>query len=73
MLDEPTTGLDVQAFFQLLDIIRNFIREGGTVILVTHHVHEILPEVGSAVETWSNYGSWLQGRRPEWAQFIRSF
>jgi iron complex transport system ATP-binding protein len=26
-----------------------FIREGGTVILVTHHVHEIPPEVGRGV------------------------
>jgi iron complex transport system ATP-binding protein len=41
--------LDVQACFQYLDIIRNFIREGGTVILVTHHVHEILPEMGRVV------------------------
>ncbi len=49
ILDEPTTGLDVQACFQYMDIIRNFIREGGTVILVTHHVHEIPPEVGRVV------------------------
>lgn len=49
VLDEPTTGLDVQACFQYLEIIRNFIREGGTVILVTHHVHEIPPEVGRVV------------------------
>jgi iron complex transport system ATP-binding protein len=26
-----------------------FIREGGTVILVAHHVHEIPPEVGRGV------------------------
>jgi iron complex transport system ATP-binding protein len=32
-----------------MGIIRNFIREGGTVILVTHHVHEIPPEVGRVV------------------------
>jgi iron complex transport system ATP-binding protein len=49
VLDEPTTGLDVQACFQYLEIIRNFIREGGTVILVTNHVHEIPPEVGRVV------------------------
>ncbi|GJL57348.1 MAG: ABC transporter ATP-binding protein [Nitrospirales bacterium] len=45
VLDEPTTGLDVRACFQYLQIIRNFIRHGGTVILVTHHVHEIPPEI----------------------------
>ncbi|MCA9498717.1 MAG: ATP-binding cassette domain-containing protein [Nitrospira sp.] len=49
VLDEPTTGLDVQACFQYLQIIRNFIRRGGTVILVTHHVHEIPPEIDRVV------------------------
>jgi iron complex transport system ATP-binding protein len=49
VLDEPTTGLDVQACFQYLQIIRNFIRHGGTVILVTHHVHEIPPEIERVV------------------------
>ena len=49
VLDEPTTGLDVQACFQYLQIIRNFIRQGGTVILVTHHVHEIPPEIERVV------------------------
>ena len=49
MLDEPTTGMDVHACFQYLEIVRRFICEGGTVILVTHHVHEIPPEVGRVV------------------------
>jgi iron complex transport system ATP-binding protein len=49
VFDEPTTGLDVQACFQYMEIIRNFIREGGTVILVTHHVHEIPFEVERVV------------------------
>jgi len=49
VLDEPTTGLDIQACFQYLEILRNFIREGGTVVLVTHHVHEIPPEVDRVV------------------------
>ncbi len=45
LLDEPTEGLDVQASFQYFDIIRELIREGKTLILVTHHIHEILPEI----------------------------
>lgn len=49
VLDEPTTGLDVQACFQYLQFIRNFIRQGGTVILVTHLVHEIPPEIDRVV------------------------
>ncbi|MDH5429290.1 MAG: ATP-binding cassette domain-containing protein [Nitrospirota bacterium] len=49
ILDEPTTGLDVSACFQYLEILRQFIREGGTVILVTHHLHEIPPEIDRVV------------------------
>ncbi len=49
ILDEPTTGLDVSACFQYLEIIRGFMREGGTVILVTHHIHEIPPEMNQVV------------------------
>jgi iron complex transport system ATP-binding protein len=49
LLDEPTSGLDVSACFQYLEILRQFIREGGTVILVTHHIHEIPPEIDRVV------------------------
>ena len=49
LLDEPTTGLDVAACFQYLEILRDFIREGRTVILVTHHIHEIPPEIDRVV------------------------
>ena len=49
LLDEPTTGLDVSACFQYLEILRQFIREGRTVILVTHHIHEIPPEIDRVV------------------------
>src|SRR5262245_17109883 len=49
VLDEPTSGLDLKACFQYLDIIRGLIRDGKTVILVTHHIHEIPPEVSRVV------------------------
>jgi ABC-2 type transport system ATP-binding protein len=39
-LDEPTTGLDPQSRRQLWDIIRNFQRNGGTVLLTTHYMDE---------------------------------
>ena len=45
VLDEPTSGLDLKACFQYLDIIRKLIRDGKTIILVTHHIHEIPPEI----------------------------
>jgi len=49
VLDEPTSGLDLKACFQYLAIIRSLIREGRTIILVTHHIHEIPPEVARVV------------------------
>jgi ABC-2 type transport system ATP-binding protein len=39
-LDEPTTGLDPQSRRQLWDVIRDFQRAGGTVLLTTHYMDE---------------------------------
>jgi ABC-2 type transport system ATP-binding protein len=39
-LDEPTTGLDPQSRRQLWDIIREFQKAGGTVLLTTHYMDE---------------------------------
>jgi len=49
VLDEPTSGLDVKACFHYLDLLRAQIRKGKTVLLVTHHVHEIPPEIERVV------------------------
>jgi iron complex transport system ATP-binding protein len=45
VLDEPTSGLDLQSCFQYLNIVRGLIRAGKTIVLVTHHLHEIPPEI----------------------------
>jgi ABC-2 type transport system ATP-binding protein len=39
-LDEPTTGLDPQSRRQLWDIVRDYQRAGGTVLLTTHYMEE---------------------------------
>ena len=49
VLDEPTSGLDLKACFQYLDTVRALMRSGKTVILVTHHLHEIPPEITHAI------------------------
>lgn len=45
VLDEPTSGLDLRSCFQYLDLVRMQMQKGKTVILVTHHLHEIPPEI----------------------------
>lgn len=48
-LDEPTSGLDLKACFQYLDLLRAQIAKGKTVLLVTHHLHEIPPEIDRVI------------------------
>lgn len=47
ILDEPATGLDIKAREQFLEFIENFCNKEGnpTVILVTHHLEEIIPSI----------------------------
>jgi len=45
LLDEPTSGLDLSAAFRYVDTVRELMRSGTQVILVTHHLHEIPPEI----------------------------
>ncbi|HEV8238484.1 MAG TPA: ABC transporter ATP-binding protein [Thermoanaerobaculia bacterium] len=39
-LDEPTTGLDPQARLKIWEIVDDFRRQGGTVLLTTHYMDE---------------------------------
>lgn len=45
ILDEPTTGLDFAASFAYLERIRELARKGRNIVIVTHHLNEIPPEV----------------------------
>ncbi|GAA0524777.1 ABC transporter ATP-binding protein [Paractinoplanes ferrugineus] len=40
-LDEPTTGLDIEARRSLWDGIREFHADGGTVVLTSHYLEEV--------------------------------
>ncbi|WP_298989041.1 ABC transporter ATP-binding protein [uncultured Pseudokineococcus sp.] len=41
LLDEPTTGLDVDARHDLWDAVRAYHRGGGTVVLTSHYLEEV--------------------------------
>ena len=49
VLDEPTTGLDLVARHDFMERVRQIAREGTTVILITHHIDEIIPEIERVV------------------------
>lgn len=42
ILDEPTSSLDAGLAEQLMDYVRRFVREGGSVLLISHILGEIL-------------------------------
>ncbi len=45
ILDEPTTSLDLHATHELREILRKLTRKGISLILVTHHLPDIIPEI----------------------------
>ncbi len=49
VLDEPTNSLDIHATRELRRTLRGLARSGITIILVTHHLPDILPEIGRVV------------------------
>jgi iron complex transport system ATP-binding protein len=49
VLDEPAAGLDPVARHHFTGIVGRLAAEGTTVILVTHHVEEIPPQIGRVV------------------------
>jgi len=49
ILDEPTTSLDLAARHDFMERVREIARSGTTIILVTHHVEEIIPEIGRVI------------------------
>jgi iron complex transport system ATP-binding protein len=49
ILDEPTTGLDFAASFDYLNRIRRLARDGRNILIVTHHLNDIPPEVDRVI------------------------
>jgi iron complex transport system ATP-binding protein len=49
LFDEPSNALDIAAQFQLRDTMRELAQSGLGILLVTHHVAEIIPEIDRVV------------------------
>ena len=49
LFDEPSNALDIAAQIQLRDTMRELAQSGMGILLVTHHVSEIFPEIERVV------------------------
>ena len=45
VLDEPTTGLDLGTRHAFMELVRGIVGNGTTLVLITHHSEEIVPEI----------------------------
>lgn len=49
LLDEPSNGLDIRAALELRDTLRKIAALGTSLIYVTHHLPDIVPEVSRVI------------------------
>ncbi len=49
LLDEPSTSLDLFAQHELRETVRKLARAGMGILLVTHHLSDIVPEIGRVI------------------------
>ncbi|MDE1162190.1 MAG: ATP-binding cassette domain-containing protein [Acidobacteriaceae bacterium] len=49
LLDEPTNALDLAAQQDLRDLLRELASQGTAILLITHHVADIIPEMQRVV------------------------
>jgi iron complex transport system ATP-binding protein len=49
VLDEPTNSLDLRAMHDLRNAVRTIAQSGLSVILVTHHLPDIIPEIDRVI------------------------
>jgi iron complex transport system ATP-binding protein len=45
LLDEPSNALDLAAQHDLREMLRGLSRQGISILLITHHIADILPEI----------------------------
>jgi iron complex transport system ATP-binding protein len=49
LLDEPSNSLDFRAAIELRDILRKLARAGTGILMVTHHLPDIIPEMDRVI------------------------
>ena len=49
VLDEPTRGLDLVSRHHFMERVRAVARQGTTILLVTHHADEVIPEIARVI------------------------
>jgi iron complex transport system ATP-binding protein len=49
VLDEPTTSLDLRATYELREVLRKLASSGISIIMVTHHLPDIIPEMSRVI------------------------
>ncbi len=49
VLDEPTASLDLHAMHELRAILRKLAQAGTSIIVVTHHLPDIIPEIDRVI------------------------
>ena len=49
LLDEPTNSLDIHAALELRGILRKLAQAGTGILMVTHHLADIIPEIDRVI------------------------
>lgn len=49
LLDEPSNSLDVTAALELRALLRKLAQSGTGILIVTHHLPDIIPEIGRVI------------------------
>jgi iron complex transport system ATP-binding protein len=49
LLDEPSNSLDFRAALELRDTLRKLAQAGTGILVVTHHLLDILPEIDRVI------------------------
>src|SRR5580700_1758448 len=49
LLDEPSNSLDIRAQYEVREAVRKLAQAGVSIVLVTHHLPDIIPEIGRVI------------------------